>query len=138
MRGFFNPPAYLKLPNCEPDLGKETAFRAWYRYNTAAHKVLGYRAVFVSLKKPDMPPGDATDSQMELIADLADRHSFGEVRVTHTQNLLLADVEQRKTYELWQTLASVCHSRSEEHTSELQSPDHLVCRLLLEKQKRCQ
>jgi sulfite reductase (NADPH) hemoprotein beta-component len=106
MRGFFNPPAYLKLPNCEPDLGKETAFRAWYRYNTAAHKVPGYRAVFVSLKKPDMPPGDATDSQMELIADLADRYSFGEVRVTHTQNLLLADVEQRKTYELWQTLAS--------------------------------
>jgi len=106
MRGFFDPPAYLKLPNCEPDLGKETAFRAWYRYNTAAHKVPGYRAVFVSLKKPDMPPGDATDSQMELIADLADRHSFGEVRVTHTQNLLLADVEQRKTYELWQTLAS--------------------------------
>jgi len=105
MRGFFNPPAYLKLPNCEPDLGKETAFRAWYRYNTAAHKVPGYRAVFISLKKPDMPPGDATDAQMELIADLADRHSFGEVRVTHTQNLLLADVEQSKAYELWQALA---------------------------------
>jgi sulfite reductase (NADPH) hemoprotein beta-component len=106
MRGFFNPPAYLELPASETDAGKETAFRAWYRYNTAAHKVPGYRAVFVSLKKPDMPPGDATDSQMELIADLADRYSFGELRVTHTQNLLLADVEQRKTYELWQTLAS--------------------------------
>jgi sulfite reductase (NADPH) hemoprotein beta-component len=106
MREFFNPPAYLQLPNFEPDAGKETAFRAWYRYNTAAHKVPGYRAVFISLKKPDMPPGDATDTQMDLIADLADRHSFGEVRVTHTQNLLLADVEQRKTYELWQTLAS--------------------------------
>ena len=104
MRAFFDPPAYRTLPDGEPDAGKETAFRAWYRYNTAAHKVSGYRAVFVSLKKPDMPPGDATDAQMELIAHLADRYSFGEVRVTHTQNLLLADVEQGKCYELWQAL----------------------------------
>jgi sulfite reductase (NADPH) hemoprotein beta-component len=58
----------------------------------------------VSLKKPDVAPGDATDAQMELIADLADRYSFGEVRVTHSQNLVLADVEQDKTFELWQTL----------------------------------
>ena len=49
----------------------------------------GYRIVFISLKKPDVAPGDATDAQMELIADLADRYSFGEVRVTHTQNLVL-------------------------------------------------
>jgi sulfite reductase (NADPH) hemoprotein beta-component len=105
MRSFFNPPAYLTLPNSAPDADKDTAFRAWYRYNTTAHKVPGYRAVYVSLKKPDVAPGDATDAQMELLADLADRYSFGEVRVTHTQNLLLADVEQGKTYELWQTLA---------------------------------
>src|SRR5580698_5012187 len=104
MRGFFNPPAYLALPNIEPEAGKETAFRAWYRYNTAAHKVPGYRAVYVSLKKPDIAPGDATDAQMEWVADLADRYSFGEIRVTHTQNLLLADVEQGKTYELWRAL----------------------------------
>src|ERR1700730_2470062 len=58
MRGFFDPPAYRALPDCEPDAGKETEFRAWYRYNTAAHKVSGYRAVYVALKKPDMPPGD--------------------------------------------------------------------------------
>jgi sulfite reductase (NADPH) hemoprotein beta-component len=104
MRGFFNPPAYRDLPNIEPDANQSTAFRAWYRYNTAAHKVPGYRAVYVSLKKPDVPPGDATDAQMELLADLADRHSFGEIRVTHTQNLLLADVEQSKAYELWRAL----------------------------------
>src|SRR5579859_4866708 len=104
MRAFFDPPAYRALPDVEPDAGKEAGFRAWYRYNTAAHKVGGYRAVFVSLKKPDVPPGDATDAQMELIAHLADRYSFGEVRVTHTQNLLLADVEQGKCYELWQAL----------------------------------
>ncbi|HTD74690.1 MAG TPA: nitrite/sulfite reductase [Steroidobacteraceae bacterium] len=104
MRGFFKPPAYRALPNLTPDAGKETAFRAWYRYNTTAHKVDGYRAVFVSLKKPGVAPGDATDAQMDLIADLAERYGFGEVRVTHTQNLLLPDVEQGKAYELWQTL----------------------------------
>jgi sulfite reductase (NADPH) hemoprotein beta-component len=104
LRGFFIPPAYRSLANTEPAAGKSTAFRAWYRYNTTAHKVPGYRAVFVSLKKPDVAPGDVTDTQMELLADLADRYSFGEVRVTHTQNLLFADVEQEKTFELWQTL----------------------------------
>jgi sulfite reductase (NADPH) hemoprotein beta-component len=106
MRGFFDPPAYRTLDDIAPDAGKDAAFRAWYRYNTAAHKVAGYRAVYVSLKKPDSPPGDATDAQMDFVADLADRFSFGEVRVTHTQNLLLADVEQARTYELWQALKS--------------------------------
>jgi sulfite reductase (NADPH) hemoprotein beta-component len=105
MRGYFTPPAYRALPDTEPEAGKSTAFRAWYRYNTTDHKVPGYRAVYVSLKKPGAAPGDVTDSQMELIADLADRYSFGEVRVTHTQNLLLADVEQDKAFELWQALA---------------------------------
>jgi sulfite reductase (NADPH) hemoprotein beta-component len=104
LRGFFDPPAYRELPDSEPAAGKSTAFRAWYRYNTAAHKVPGYRAVYVSLKKPDVAPGDITDSQMELVADLADRYSFGEVRVTHTQNLLLADVQQEQAFELWQAL----------------------------------
>jgi sulfite reductase (NADPH) hemoprotein beta-component len=87
LSGFFNPPAYRTLANVEPAAGESTAFRAWYRYNTAAHKVPGYRAVYVSLKKPDIAPGDMTNAQMELVADLADRYSFGEVRVTHTQNL---------------------------------------------------
>jgi sulfite reductase (NADPH) hemoprotein beta-component len=104
MRSCFDPPAYRTLANHEPAAGKNAAFRAWYRYNTAEHKVPGYRAVFISLKKADVAPGDATDAQMELIADLADRHSFGEVRVTHTQNLLLADVEQGQAYELWEAL----------------------------------
>jgi sulfite reductase (NADPH) hemoprotein beta-component len=104
MQSYFQPPPYRPLPNIAPDLGREAAFRAWYRYNTTAHKVAGYRAVFISLKKPGVPPGDATDVQMDLIADLADRYSFGEVRVTHTQNLLLADVEQGHAYELWRQL----------------------------------
>jgi sulfite reductase (NADPH) hemoprotein beta-component len=104
VRSYFQAPAYRTLENTDPAKDKDAAFRAWYRYNTAEHKVAGYRVVYISLKKPDVPPGDATDAQMELIADLSDRYSFGEVRVTHTQNLLLGDVEQEKTYELWQTL----------------------------------
>jgi sulfite reductase (NADPH) hemoprotein beta-component len=104
MRSFFGSPAYRSLADTDPAAGKDAAFRAWYRYNTAEHKVPGYRAVYVSLKKADVAPGDATDAQMELIADLSDRYSFGEVRVTHTQNLLLADVEQGKAFELWRAL----------------------------------
>src|SRR6201996_4568706 len=80
MRAFFKPPAYRALADIPPDAGKEAAFRAWYRYNTAPHKMPGYRAVFVSLKKPGVAPGDATHAQMDLVAELADRHSFGEVR----------------------------------------------------------
>ncbi len=105
MRGFFAPPPYRELGDTEPALGRGTAFRAWYRYNTAPHKMKGYRVVYISLKKADVAPGDITDAQMQLIADLADRYSFGEVRVTHTQNLLLADVEQGSTFELWQALS---------------------------------
>src|SRR6202171_1916356 len=104
MRSYFGSPAYRDLANTDPAAGKETAFRAWYRYNTAEHKIPGYRAVYISLKKPDVAPGDATDAQMELIADLSDRYKIGEVRVTHTQNLLLADVEQENVFGLWQAL----------------------------------
>jgi sulfite reductase (NADPH) hemoprotein beta-component len=104
VRAFFPAPAYRTLPDSEPALGKSTAFRAWYRYNTAEHKIPGYRAVFISLKKPGVAPGDATAAQMAFIADLADRYAFGEVRVTHSQNLLLADVEQGEALALWQAL----------------------------------
>ncbi|HTV98597.1 MAG TPA: nitrite/sulfite reductase [Steroidobacteraceae bacterium] len=109
VRAFFVAPPYAPLADGDPaagdgPAGRDAAFRAWYRYNTSAHKMPGYRVVFVSLKKPGVAPGDATDEQMELIADLADRFSFGEVRVTHTQNLVLADVEQAKTFELWRLL----------------------------------
>ena len=104
VRQYFEAPPYRGLADSDPAAGKSAAFRAWYRYNTTAHKVSGYRAVYVSLKKPDVAPGDATDAQMELVAELAERFSFGEVRVTHTQNLLLADVEQQNAFELWQAL----------------------------------
>jgi sulfite reductase (NADPH) hemoprotein beta-component len=82
-------------------------FAAWYRRNTVAHKIPGYRAVFISLKPHGKPPGDMTDAQMDAVADIADRLSFGEIRVTHTQNLVLADVEACQLPELWKELAAL-------------------------------
>jgi sulfite reductase (NADPH) hemoprotein beta-component len=105
---FFAPPAYS--PNAAQDtrldqhLAESKAFATWVRHNVVAHKVPGYRAVYISLKAPTAPPGDATSDQMDAIADLAERYSFGQVRVTHEQNLLLADVKQSDLYPLWQAL----------------------------------
>jgi sulfite reductase (NADPH) hemoprotein beta-component len=69
--------------------------------------VPGYRAAFISLKAPETPPGDMTDRQLDAVADLADRYSFGEIRSTHRQNLILADVKQADLFSLWQQLASL-------------------------------
>jgi sulfite reductase (NADPH) hemoprotein beta-component len=107
LRASFTPPPYLLLRDSDPTPGAGAAFVAWYRHNTRAHKVSGYRAVFVSLKKHGEAPGDMTSDQMLGLADLADRHSFGEVRVTHDQNLLLADVPQRELATLQRSLADL-------------------------------
>ena len=77
-------------------------FKAWARRNVHPHRVAGYAAVTLSLKKTGVPPGDVTAGQMEAIADLADRFSFGELRATHEQNLVLADVRRGDLYEVWQ------------------------------------
>jgi sulfite reductase (NADPH) hemoprotein beta-component len=80
------------------------AFATWVKYNTADHKVAGYRAAFISLKAPDSPPGDMTDTQLDAVADLTDQFSFGQIRSTHRQNLILADVKQADLFPLWQQL----------------------------------
>lgn len=80
------------------------AFETWVKHNTVEHKVAGYRAVFLSIKHPDSPPGDLTAEQLDTIADLADRYSFGEVRTTHRQNMVFADVKQADLFQLWQLL----------------------------------
>jgi sulfite reductase (NADPH) hemoprotein beta-component len=103
-RSFFTPPPYAALTDIDVTANREVEFRAWYRYNTVPHKVPGYRAVFVSLKAHGSAPGDITSGQMDFVADLADRLSFGLVRVTHNQNLLLADIPQRELYALWHAL----------------------------------
>ncbi|MCP5144704.1 MAG: nitrite/sulfite reductase [Gammaproteobacteria bacterium] len=85
-------------------LGEDAAFKRWVSRNTHAHKLPGYRAVSVSLKTPERPPGDATDAQMDTLADLAERYSAAEIRVTHEQNLVFADVATQDLYALWQGL----------------------------------
>jgi sulfite reductase (NADPH) hemoprotein beta-component len=79
----------------------EPAFLAWRRRNVHPHKVPGYAAVTLSLKKTGVPPGDVTSEQMDAIASLADRYSSGELRVSHEQNLVLADVRSRDLPALW-------------------------------------
>ncbi len=104
VRAFFRPHPYQVLADLDVTAGRGARFQAWYRYNTRAHKVPGYRAVFVALKNHHAVPGDMSAEQMEAIADLADRVSFGLVRSTHNQNLLLADVPQHELYGVWREL----------------------------------
>jgi sulfite reductase (NADPH) hemoprotein beta-component len=107
VKRFFAPPPYELLPTTDVAAGRSAAFQAWYRHNTHAHKVSGYRAVFLSLKPHGEAPGDITSSQLEAIATLAERYSFGLVRVTHNQNLVLADVRQPDLEALWGELQAL-------------------------------
>ena len=98
MASFFTGPAYVAFAGDDAavtDLkASDKAFANWTRRNVKAHKVPGYAIVLLSLKKTGVPPGDATAEQMDFVADLAARFSFGEIRITHEQNLVLADVRQ--------------------------------------------
>jgi len=101
VRAHFRPQPYEALADFDASADREPAFKAWYRYNTRPHRMPGYRAVFVSLKAHGSNPGDMSSEQMEGVAALAERASFGLVRATHNQNLLLADVRQRELYQVW-------------------------------------
>ena len=107
---FFSTPDYENLPaqdtTFEQQKEQNKAFANWVKRNVKPHKVAGYNAVLLSLKKPGVPPGDATAEQMDFIADLADKYSFGELRVTHEQNLVLADVKQSDLFAVWQDAKS--------------------------------
>ncbi len=96
----FTRPAYEKLGS-DPILPSLPGFDAWRKRNVHPHKVPGYAAVTLSLKKTGVPPGDVTADQMDAIAGLADRYSFGELRVSHEQNLILADVRSGDLAALW-------------------------------------
>ena len=85
-------------------LAHDKAFAGWHRRNVHAHKVPGYAAVTLSLKRAGTPPGDATSDEMDAIAALADRFSCGELRVSHEQNLIFADVAKRDLHALWTAL----------------------------------
>ncbi|MDC4506404.1 nitrite/sulfite reductase [Acinetobacter baumannii] len=79
-------------------------FKQWFNINTHAHKVKGYRIVTISLKRAGIAPGDITTEEMNFIADLADKYTFGELRTTHEQNIALADVPQKDLFDVWQAL----------------------------------
>src|SRR5947207_11896193 len=97
----FTRQAYERLADLDLEAIAVPGFAAWAKRNVHPHKRPGYAAVTLSLKKTGVPPGDVTADQMDAIADLADRYSFGELRVSHEQNLVLADVRQSDLVAVW-------------------------------------
>jgi sulfite reductase (NADPH) hemoprotein beta-component len=104
----FRYPDYEQLEDSPPQLAQaraaERRFSQWVDNSVTNHKMPGYSIVTLSLKPEGAPPGDATAAQMDVIADLADRYSFGEIRVGHEQNLVLPHVAQRDLPALWRAL----------------------------------
>jgi sulfite reductase (NADPH) hemoprotein beta-component len=107
----FTDPAYRDFPRDSVAYRAARAdsrpFSRWAERNARPHKRKGYAIVTLSLKRTGTPPGDATAAEMDAVADLADRYSFGEVRVTHEQNLVLADVLQNDLHALWVQLRAL-------------------------------
>jgi len=105
---FFVDPAYAELQDQDEALARLDAehpgFARWRQRNTFRHKRPGYVAVTLSLKPTGVAPGDVTDRQLDAMADLADRYSFGELRTSHQQNVIFADVRQDQLLELWHAL----------------------------------
>ncbi len=107
---FFTAPAYEAIDesSAEQELdataAENVAFKKWLQRNTFTHRIPGYKAVVLSLKPTGVAPGDITDSQLDTIADLADTYSFGEVRTTHEQNIVMGDVKTSDLLSLWQKL----------------------------------
>jgi len=112
---YFVKPAYKTLPslNEEPIVlqapeSERTSFSRWLERNVKKHQIPGYASVLLSLKPHGtVAPGDIDSSQMIKISNLADQYSFGLIRSTHEQNLVLADVEQTRLYELWKEAKSL-------------------------------
>ena len=113
MQKFFTEPAYEVLDDATlsaaiaAQAADNKAFGNWLTRNVKPHKKPGYAIVNLTLKKVGIPPGDVTDKQLEAIADLADQYSFGEIRSTHQQNVVLADVKKSDLFELWQALKAL-------------------------------
>jgi sulfite reductase (NADPH) hemoprotein beta-component len=107
---YFAPPAYQALPAgsriLEAHKVANPAFAEWVDVNTFPHRQPGYTALTISLKGIGDAPGDITSDQMRAVADLAERYSFDELRVTHTQNLVLPHVKQADLFAVWQALGA--------------------------------
>ncbi|GIU66657.1 nitrite/sulfite reductase [Candidatus Phycosocius spiralis] len=111
MTAFFAPPPYQSHAASDHDEASQRIadprFNAWVKRNVAKHKHPHYGAVTISLKPQGQAPGDATSDQMDAIAQLADLYSFGQIRVSHHQNLILADVARADLWALWQALGEL-------------------------------
>jgi sulfite reductase (NADPH) hemoprotein beta-component len=120
IKGFFTEPPYESLDNATETLARQRFenrdFDQWMAHNVDAHKKPGYAIATLTLKQTGTPPGDVTDQQLEQIADLADEYSFGEARVTHHQNVVLADVRQDRLFELWQAITPLGFATANLHT----------------------
>lgn len=105
---YFQEPKYKELAEDSPQLlqslEENVLFAGWYDQNVSAHKKPGYAIVTICLKQTGTAPGDISSDQMNFVADLADNFSFGELRVSHEQNIILADVEKSALYALWRSL----------------------------------
>ena len=112
VKGFFTEPNYESLDGNEAEQQLKAltedniAFGKWLQRNIHPHRVPGYTAITLSLKPTGVAPGDITDAQLDAIADLADKFSFGGIRTTHSQNLVLADVKKSDLFELWKNAKS--------------------------------
>ena len=111
VKGHFTDPDYKALSN-EPEAfvaarTENAAFARWLGRNVRSHKKDGYAVVTLTLKQIGTPPGDVTAEQMDQVAELSDEFSFGELRSTHQQNLVLPDVEQSQLFEVWQRAKAI-------------------------------
>jgi sulfite reductase (NADPH) hemoprotein beta-component len=125
MESFFEPIDYADGRSTEQfrkHLAGNPFFADWHRQNTRDHKHPDYRIVMISLKAPGVPPGDINDAQMDGLADLADRYSFGLIRASHDQNLVLADVHAADLPDLWASL-----SRLKLATANIGTLNDLIC-----------
>ena len=107
-RQYFHDPEYKSLADdcitLTMPLNEDVLFASWHHQNVSAHKKPGYSIVTICLKETGTAPGDITSEQMNFVADLADTYSFGELRISHEQNVILADVEKGSLFALWQAL----------------------------------
>ena len=116
VKAFFVAPSYLSeghaSANLDGEFEADAQFATWYKHNTKEHKQPGYRIVVVGLKNQLQAPGDVSHQQMDGVANLADEYSFGEIRSTHDQNLVLADVAERDLKSLWLKLCDLGMARA--------------------------
>jgi sulfite reductase (NADPH) hemoprotein beta-component len=107
-KSFFVDPFYTEKDDAPEELTaalkNDVLFNSWYQRNVSEHKKSGYAIVTACLKETGVAPGDVTDIQLNYLAELADEYSFGEVRISHHQNVVFADVEQSELYAFWKKL----------------------------------